>query len=202
MLNHWSNRLAWGACTWLLAAPGFVLAAADHPAKGEAKPNILAPQFDLAIWTIVIFVLLLTVLRKFAWKPILHGLHQREANILQAVSEAKLARADTERIRAESQAKMDEAFAKIPGIMDEVRRDGEAMIKEMRDKALADINADRERMSRDMERARDQASKELWDQAAQLATLISVKAVGQSLNADDHRRLVSEALSEIQAPGK
>lgn len=164
------------------------------PAEGE---GILSPRFDLGVWTIVIFVLLLLVLRAFAWNPILEGLHKREQAIRDAVEEAKRARDETTRVTAEFKAKMDQAYAEIPRMMEEARRDAQNLAEEMRVKANQEIQTERNRLRREIEVARDQALQELWTQAAQLATLISAKAIGRSLSEEDHRRLIDEALAEM-----
>ena len=65
-------------------------------------------------------------------------------------------------------------------------------------KATKEIQADRERLRRELEVGRDQALQEIWNQAAQLATLISAKAIGRSLTQDDHSRLMDEALTEMR----
>jgi F-type H+-transporting ATPase subunit b len=72
------------------------------------------------------------------------------------------------------------------------------MTAEMQAKAATIIQADRERLRREMDIAKDQALKELWEQAAQLATLISAKAISRNLTVDDHRRLIDEALTEMR----
>jgi F-type H+-transporting ATPase subunit b len=82
--------------------------------------------------------------------------------------------------------------------MDEARREAAQMQEEMRNKATADNQADRKRLLHELEVAKDQALQELWTQAAQLATLISAKAIGKSLSEDDHRRLLDESLQEIR----
>ena len=69
-------------------------------------------------------------------------------------------------------------------------------------KARAEIQAERERLRREIEMARDQALQELWKQAADLATMISAKAIRRQLSAEDHRRLVDEALTELQGAAK
>src|SRR5690242_9752752 len=89
------------AMRWLAAAGAVVLMAAPALAANE---NILEPRFDLTIWTIVIFVLLFLVLKKYAWAPILKGLRLREDNIERAVEEAKIAREETIRHKAEFEA--------------------------------------------------------------------------------------------------
>jgi F-type H+-transporting ATPase subunit b len=68
----------------------------------------------------------------------------------------------------------------------------------MRAKAAADIQAERQRLRHEVEMAKDQAIKEIWEQAANLATMISAKAIGRSLTDDDHRRLLDEAMGEMR----
>jgi F0F1-type ATP synthase membrane subunit b/b' len=65
-------------------------------------------------------------------------------------------------------------------------------------KATADIQAERDRLRREMDVARDQAIKELWEQTATLATQVSSKAVRRQMNVDDHRRLVEDALVDLR----
>lgn len=168
----------------------------DIEAKKEV--NILALKWDLGLWAIVVFLLLLFVLGRFAWKPILEGLQKREETIRSSVEEAKRTRDEMEQLRTKFKVEMDEAYAKIPLLMDEARRDAQQMAEEMRAKAVADIQAERQRLRHELEVARDQALQELWTQAAQLATLISAKAIGRSLTEDDHSRLLNEALEEMR----
>jgi F-type H+-transporting ATPase subunit b len=175
-----------------------------HDKKAEGNPIFPAPieAIDLGIWTLVVFLLLFLILTRYAWKPMLEGLHKREESIRLAVDEAKIAREETKRIQAEFQAKMDAAFAEIPKMMEEARRQAEQLRDEMKTKALADIATERQRLRREVDTARDQALQEIWNQAAQLATLISAKAIGRSLNDEDHRRLNEVALGEVRQAGE
>lgn len=178
----------------------------DSPGKTESDEKhkdegIFAPAgglLDLGIWTLVVFLILFFVLRQFAWKPMLEGLQRREENIRKAVEEAEEARAETKRVQTEFQAKMDKAFAEIPKMMEEARRDAEEYRDKERARVAEEIQADRDRLRREIETARDQALQELWTQAAQLATMISAKAIGRNITEDDHKRLVDEALDELQ----
>ena len=136
--------------------------------EGEAEiENPLKLQYELAAWAIVIFVLLLFILRKMAWGPMLEGLQKREETIKNSVEEAKRARADTERISQEFKVKMDQAYAEIPKIMDQARREAEAFKEETRTQTTKEVQAERQRLRREIETARDQALQELWNQAAQ-----------------------------------
>jgi F-type H+-transporting ATPase subunit b len=160
-------------------------------------PAVLAIFWDVTLWTIVVFVALLFILRKMAWGPMLEGLQKREDSIRSAVEEAKKAREETIRVTAQFQQEMAQKMAEIPKIMDEARRDAELLKEETRAQAGKDIQVERQRLRREIDIAKDQALQELWTQAAQLATLISAKAIGRHLSEDDHRRLVDEALNEL-----
>jgi F-type H+-transporting ATPase subunit b len=181
-----------------LAAGPAVAAEAGH----EEKPSLVYWAPESFIWTLLVFLLLLYVLGRFAWKPMLDALRKREETIRGAVEEAKVARAETERVRADFQAQMAKAYEEIPKLMEKARRDAEALAAEMRAKASADIQADRQRLRREVETARDQALVQLRTEAAQLATLISSKVLRRAVSADDHRRFVDEALAEMRQIGE
>ena len=183
---------------WQLLGLGllvFALAPGTGLAQGD---DILAPRFDLGIWTIVVFVVLLLVLRKAAWQPMIEGLRKREETIRGSVEEGRRTRDEMEALRAHFKADLDAAYAKIPQMMDDARRDAQRVAEELRTKAMADIQTERQRLRLELDRAHDQALQDLSTHAAQLATLISAKAIGRSLTEDDHRRLIDEALAEMR----
>ncbi len=169
----------------------------EHWEVEKPLPNPLDIKADLGLWALVIFLALVFILQKYAWGPMLQGLQKREATIRDSVEEAQKARAETLQITAEFKAKMDQAYAEIPKIMEQARRDADAFKEEMRTQTAKDIQAERQRLRREIETARDQALQELWNQAAQLATLISAKAIGRSLTEADHRRLLDESIAEL-----
>jgi F-type H+-transporting ATPase subunit b len=82
--------------------------------------------------------------------------------------------------------------------MDEARRDSQHARDQMVADGKADIQAERDRARRELEMAREQAVQELWGEAARLATQVSASVIGRSLNADDQRRLVDEAVTELR----
>ena len=169
----------------------------DHDAEHKKFSPMDVLRFDTGFWSLIVFVLLLIVLRKAAWGPILEGLQKREQTIASSLEEAKKARVEMEQMRAKFQSELDQAYAKIPAMMEEARRDAEALREQMKNEANAINQAERQRLMREIGTAKDQAIQELWNQSAQLATLISAKAIGRSLTEDDHRRLLQEALQEI-----
>jgi len=171
-------------------------------AEGETV-NIFDPaDIPLGVWSIVVFVILLWVLKKYAWGPILEGLQKREHNIDSAVRDAQQARDEAQRLRDQLQQEVDKAHEKVRDILDEGRRHAQQTTDEMIGKAKSEIQNERDRLRRDIEMARDHALQELWKRTADLATMISAKAIRRQLSSEDHRKLVDEALTELQGAAK
>lgn len=177
----------------------FVLFAAD--AGGKAA-NPLAPDYVTMGVTLVVFLLLLGILYTFAWGPILAGLRKREENIAGAKDEAIAVRREAEELRSKLQAEFASANDKIRGMLEEARRDADALRAKEREAGQKDAQAERDRAIREIQSERDQAKQELYDLSVNLATLISTKAVRKSLSADDHKRLVDEAVGELKASSR
>lgn len=174
-----------------------------HPDSGHGPEDagIFGKALDLAIWTVVVFLVLLFVLSKFAWKPILEGLQKREENIHSAVKEAQDAKEEAQRLRQQLQTEMNQAAEKVRDMIDTARKDAQKSADEVIAKAKAEVQTERDRLHREIGIARDQALHELWSQTAQLATLISTKAIRRQMNQDDHSRLVDDAIAELREAG-
>ncbi len=179
----------------VLAFVGEARAAADS--SGGASPNAMDLRWDTALWSVVVFVTLLIVLRAYAWGPVLDGLKKREETIRASLEEAKRTRDEMVACQAQFQKELAEAHQEIPRLMEEARKKADEMTNEMRAKGMADVQAERERLRRELDIAKDQALKELWEQAAMLASVMSSKALGRSITAEDHRKLLDESMQEI-----
>jgi F-type H+-transporting ATPase subunit b len=198
-LLGWNLLFAVVVSVWAVGVAG----AAEAGGEEKGGVNIFNLQeWPLGVWTVVVFLVLVVVLRKYAWGPMLEGLQRREQNIRETVEETQRAREEAQRLRGELQAEMDRAAEKVREIMDQARRDAQHATDDMLGKARVEIQKERERLHRDIHMARDQALQEIWTQTAQLATLISAKAIRRQLNSEDHRRLVDEAITELRQAGK
>jgi F-type H+-transporting ATPase subunit b len=164
----------------------------------DKEPNPLEITWDLGLWTLVVFGLLYLFLRKLVWTPMLGGLKKREENIRSAVEDAQKARDEAQRLRDQLQREVDKAHEKVRDILDEGRRHAQQVTDEMIAKARTEIQTERDRLRREIEMARDQALQEIWKKTADLATMISAKVIRRQLSAEDHRRLVEEALTELK----
>lgn len=179
------------------AAEGGTADHGTHGKKGEER-GIFPRVLDLGIWTLVIFLILLFVLSKFAWKPMLHGLAERERNIAQAHEEAEKAKAGAAALQHQLETERLKAAAEIREKFEEARKRAEELADEFRSQARAEIAADRERLHREVETSKTQALHEVWTQTAQLATLSATKILKREINPDDQKQLVDEALVEFR----
>jgi F-type H+-transporting ATPase subunit b len=200
MLRFWPTILVLLLTVFLMAAtPTLVRAAEDHGGSGTQQTIFTPPRLDLTIWTIVVFAVLLFVLKKMAWKPMLDGLQTRESRIRGALDEAQTARDEAQNLREQLRVEMGKIQDKMREMLDEARRDGQHTKDRLLAEGKSELQAERDRSLREIAREREQAVQELWKQTAQLATLVSAKAIGRSLNEADHRSLVDEAVAELKS---
>jgi F-type H+-transporting ATPase subunit b len=191
----------------LLAAPAAPVVAADdaHPAKddGHGKVDVAKSfglkRWDLGIFTLIVFFALLAILGKFAWGPMMSGLDQREASLRKVHDDAEAARAEAQKAVAEIQARLAKANEEVRAMLDEARKDAQAVKDQMKAEAAADVQAERERIRREIETAKDAALQDIYQQAVMLAALMSSKAVQRELTPADHTRLLDDALSDLKA---
>jgi F-type H+-transporting ATPase subunit b len=192
-----------GICLLALVfcAPASVYAEAPHKGAEEGQHDLFGKAVDLGVWTLLVFLLLLFILSKFAWKPMMQGLEQRERAIHAALHEAQQAREEAARLRAQLEEQMRNANEQARNLLDEARRAGERTTAEMIAEAHKKIQAEHERLQREMNLAYSQARRNLQTEAAQLATLVASKVIRRQMNHDDHRQLVEEALAELRQTG-
>jgi F-type H+-transporting ATPase subunit b len=179
-----------------LAAPALA-AEAEHGGGGASNP--FAGDFGNALWTLVIFGLVLFVLGKFAWGPILNTLQARETFIRESLETAKRDRDEAEARLREYEERLAQARAEATAIVEEGRRD--AVVVKQRIEEDAQLEADKrlERAKREIQIATETATKELYLLSARLATDMAGKMIGRELTPQDHERLIAESLDGVNA---
>lgn len=165
--------------------------------KSNKTVDIFELSWELGLWTLVVFLLLLFILRKIAWGPMLEGLKKREANIRTALEEAKKAQEDSRRLQEEMTRQMASAQDRVKAVMDEARRSAQEAADAMIAKTKGEITAERQRLHREIEIARDQALEDISNRTADLATMIASKALGRTISLNDQDRLVQESIAEL-----
>lgn len=191
----------------LLAPVGVAWASGDAAAEGAGGLNPVAPsewKVDLALWTVVVFVLVLVVLGKFAWRPILDGLAKRERGIAEQISQAEQANLQAKDLLGQYEKKLAEARDEVRQLIEQGRRDAEKVGQELLEKAKADAAAEQQRSLRQIDSAASAAIKDLAEHAATLACNLAGKIVGAKLNPSDHAKLIEQSVAEFasQEPSK
>jgi F-type H+-transporting ATPase subunit b len=170
-------------------------------AHGDGEIDILAAEPELAIYTVLVFVLLLAVLYRFAWGPLSRALENREKSLESAFQEAETARAEAAALLEQHRKQMEQVQDQVRQIMDEANRKAEAVYQDRLDQARADAEATAERATREIASAKEQALSQLYERSAELAIAVAGQVLRREIGGDEHRRLVEVASRELEAVG-
>lgn len=165
----------------------------EQPGPISAKQN----DVDLAIWSLITFVVFVAVLKKLAWGPLIEGLDKRESKVLQDIADAESSRIKAEKMLAAHAEKLDKVHEEIRELLAEARRDAEQTRSEIMATAQREAEASRQRAVQEIERARDEALSQLFSHMARCVEEATEQVVGRSLTSADHERLITEALSNV-----
>lgn len=189
------------AAILLAAMPDIASAAQNAPGAGDHKASLVrgsAEGLITGITTLVVFVLLVVVLGKFAWGPIANGLKAREDKIRNDIADAEAARARAEGTLKEYNARLATAEGQVRDMLAKAVGEAQQVADRIKSQASQDAQAIKERNERDIEAAKDRAVAEIYDQAATLSTSVAEKILRRNLNADDQRDLVSRSLELLR----
>jgi F-type H+-transporting ATPase subunit b len=162
-------------------------------------PAHLSP--DLAIYTAIVFMIVLIVLWRFAWGPISRALDDRERHIADNIGAAERQNQEARRLLGEHQKKLDSVQDEVRAIIEEARRDARHTQDEILAKAREDAQRERDRAIRDIDLATQAALKELGERSVDLAVQLAGKIVTSKLSPDDHARMVKDAVARFAKSG-
>ena len=192
------KRALFAVAAMMMALP----ALAQEAEHGAEAPSLFAGDLGNSVWTLLIFVVVLVVLGKFAWGPILNTLQTRESFIREALEKAKHDREAAEARLKEYEQKLAAARGEASAIVDEGRRDADVVKRRIEAAAKEEADKMIERARREIQIATDTATKELYTLSAKLATQLAAQVIGRELTPQDHERLISEAISGIEGAGR
>jgi F-type H+-transporting ATPase subunit b len=180
----------------------FVLLATLPVYAQEAEGNLspFAGDVGNAIWTLVIFLLVVVVLGKFAWGPVLSLLQEREEFIHKSLADAKQDREDAEARLKEYTAKLQAARAEAAAMIDEARRDAQRLGEEMKQKARGEADYIVRDAQRQIQLQTRQALQQIRKEAAELSVMIASKIIQRNISKEDNERLIDDALKQIESP--
>ncbi|MEK6259555.1 MAG: ATP synthase F0 subunit B [Planctomycetota bacterium] len=191
-------------CLSLTAMAPVMASAAAAPHEGdvpavEHHPTGLPMSWtrDLALFSLVTFVVYLAVLRVGAWGPLRAGLTERERRIRQDIADAEANRLKSERMLKEHEARLAKVQEEVREILAEARRDAEHAKLEIATIAQKEAEATKQRAIAEIVRSKDQALAELFDFVSNNVLKATEQVIGRSLTGTDHERLVKESLSQL-----
>jgi F-type H+-transporting ATPase subunit b len=152
-----------------------------------------------AVWTLTIFVIVVAVLGKFAWGPILKLLQDREEFIHRAVAEAKRDRLEAEARLKEYTDKLQAAHGEAAAMLQDARRDAERLRAELREKARAEADTIIKTAERQIQLETARALQQIRHEAADLSVMIASKLIQRNLSKEDNERLIEDALNQVEA---
>ena len=159
--------------------------------------DLITPELGLVFWTLVTFLILLFILRKFAWKPILGAVSDREEGIKDALASAEKARQEMENLTADNERILQEARAEREAMLKDARDVKNKMIADAKGEAQAQASKMIEQAQLAIESEKKAAMAELKSHVAGLSIDIAEKVVRDELsNKDKQLKLVEDMLGE------
>jgi|SRR6185295_11794351 F-type H+-transporting ATPase subunit b len=161
------------------------------------------PQFEshffssLIFWEILSFGILLWVLYKYAFPPILETLDTRERKIRESLEQAERHRVEAEHRMQEYEAKLNAASREAEAVLIQAKERAQRLLDENEQRLAAEAERVKGEATREIDQERRKAIQEIRSQATDLALLVAEKVVERSLNDADHRRLADEAIAAV-----
>lgn len=159
---------------------------------------LVQPDPGLFIWTILTFLVLLTLLAKFAWKPLLAALDERQQGIRKALDDAQAARQELERLEQESAQIIKKARADAETLITQSRVDADRLREEIRQKAKADAEGIMRNAERQIQLETGRALQQIRAEAVDLSVTIASKILQRNISKEDNERLIADALKQVE----
>lgn len=164
---------------------------------GDGGGNVFAGTLAQSIAAAIVFVILLTVLWRFAWGPILKGLQDRENRIKSDLEHAEAAAKNAQETLAEYKKQLAAAQAEAGRIIEQGRTDAQRVAANLKQQTQTEIDQMRQRAQDDIRAAKEHAIGEIHTQAAVLATGVASKILHREINPGDHQKLIRESLDAL-----
>ena len=167
----------------------------SHGDAGSTNPTTLDP--DLPIVTGIIFLILLAVLWKFAWGPIVEALDTRERSVADQLAEAKANQEKSQQLLAEHEAKLATTAAEVKSMLDQARKDADAQKQQIMESAQAAASAEKDRAVREIDAAKNAALQDMAKKSVDTAVNLAGQIVKRQLSQDDHSNLIGDAMRQF-----
>jgi F-type H+-transporting ATPase subunit b len=160
---------------------------------------LVQPDPGLYIWTIVTFLVLVALLAKFAWRPLLEALENRRAAIAKSLDDARQARVELERLHGESTKILAQARAEAEAIMARTREDAERFREELKTKARAEAATLLKNAEHQIALETSRAVQQIRHEAVDLSVAIASKVLQRTVTREDNERLIEDTFRQLEA---
>jgi len=159
---------------------------------------LVQPDPGLFIWTIITFLVLLALMAKFAWKPLLQALEGRQERIRRALEDADKARQELERLQQESAKIMQQARIEAESIVAQTRADADRLREELKQRAKEEADNILRNAQQQIQLQTRQAIQQIRHEVADIAVLLASKLLERNLAKEDNARLIDDTLKQIE----
>ena len=160
--------------------------------------TLVQPDPGLYIWTIATFLVLVALLAKFAWRPLLEALDRRQALIQQSLDDAQKAKQELERLNVESQRILAVARAEADKILSITRSDANRFREELKQKAQVEAAGIVKNAERQIELETARALQQIRTEAVDISVAIASKLLERNVSKEDNERLIEETFKQIE----
>jgi F-type H+-transporting ATPase subunit b len=172
-----------------------------HTVLASSGNFLVKPGIGLMVWTLVVFGATMLLLAKLAFPRITEALDRRQKEIEDSIDSAQHTREEAEKLLAEYRARLAEARAESDGIVDRARKAADMHKQEAKEQGRQIAAEASARAARDIDAATKRALGELREEVANLTVLATEKVTRKVLDSSDQKRLVEEALGELDFSG-
>jgi F-type H+-transporting ATPase subunit b len=162
-----------------------------------ASNALIQVKPGLMIWTVICFLISLFVLKRYAFGPIQKLIDERRERIRQSIEEADHAREEARKLLEEHRKLIGQAKSEAEGILVEARKVADANERRMREETEADRQRRLEDTRKQIEAETRRALEQIREEVAELSLVAAEKVTRKSLDDADHRRLIEEAVGEL-----
>ena len=152
----------------------------------------------LIIWTVLTFLVLLTVLRAFAWKPLLGMLDERERTIRESLEQARKAKEEADQVMAQHKDMLSRARHEMAAIIEKAQRDAEQRRADILARAQRDAEEKGKQYAAELERQKRAAIREIREGTVDIALAASSRLLQASLDDEKHRTLLRSYLDDLK----
>jgi F-type H+-transporting ATPase subunit b len=172
--------------------------ASQKEANGRSPNPLVQLDPGLFIWTIITFLVLCSLLAKFAWKPLLNALESRENDIQSSIEDAKKAKSELEHLNEEAEKIIAEARSEAQEIRSEAKISAEKIKAESRLQAEGEVKKIKDEASDQIQVEKDRAISEIRQEVVTLTMSVAEKVIGKNLSVEDNQKLIERSIMDLR----